>query len=174
MAEQLAPLEAFQKYAALGPDFLTWMLVRVLETDLPGPPSELALKVDIQGPLLFASEGGEARKVTLAGEEAASAPEVHAALRQGKRLVRAKLLFTAHEDIWAFTLDAETFDVKSAKLPVPTIADANQYIQMRIESLSRLYHLLDELYEQFLALRLDPVAWKSEAARWKKIAKAPS
>ncbi|MEO8376366.1 MAG: hypothetical protein ABI579_01745 [Candidatus Sumerlaeota bacterium] len=174
MAEQLAPLEAFQKYAALGPDFLTWILVRVLDTDLPGPPSEPGLKVDIQGPLLFASEGGEARKVTLSGEEAASAPEVQSALRQGKRLMRAKLLFTAVEDTWAFTLDAETFDVKSAKVPVPMIPDMNQYIQMRIESLSRVYHLLDELYEQFLSLRLDPAAWKSEAARWKKIAKASS
>ena len=169
---ELAPLEAFQKYASLGPDYLTWLLVRVLETDVPPIPSEPALKVDIQGPLLFVSDGGEARKITLAGEEAASAPEVLSALRQGKKLARAKVLFTAHEDTWAFTLDAEYFDIKSVKVPVPTLADAEQYLQMRIESLARLYHLLDEMFEGFLALRLNPAAWKEEAVRWKKLAKA--
>ena len=169
--EQLAPLEAFQKYAALGPDFLTWLLVRVLDTDVPPPPSEPGLKIDIKGPLLFVGEGGEATKVTLAGEEAASAPEVSSALRQGKKLHRAKLIFNANEDAWQFTLDAEFFDLKGIKLPVPSLADEGEYLSMRIQSTMRLYQLVDELYEAFLVLRLDPEAWKDEAAKWKKKAK---
>ncbi|CAN5380460.1 hypothetical protein BH09SUM1_BH09SUM1_03010 [soil metagenome] len=167
MAE-LAPLEAFQKYGALGPDFLTWLLVRVLDGDVPPPPSEPGLKVDIQGPLLFASDDGEARKVTLSGEEAASAPEVSSALRQGKKLLRAKLLLNAQEDTWAFTLEAEFFDLKSIKLPVPPIPDMEQYLSMRIQSAQRLYLLVDELFENFLTLRLDPTLWAEEAKKWKK------
>ena len=146
------------------------MLVHVLEDDLPAPQSEPALKADIQGPLLFTSEGGEARKITLAGDEAASAPEVISALRQGKKLVRAKLVFEAMEDTYTFTLDAETFDLKSIKLPVPNIADQLQYFDMRIEALTRLYLYVDELFEGFLQLRLDPEQWKEEAATWRKLA----
>jgi hypothetical protein len=170
MAAELSPLEAFQRYAALGPDFLTWFLVHVLEDDLPALASEPGLKADIQGPLLFASEGGEARKVTLAGDEAASAPEVLAALREGKKLMRARVLLNAMEDQYAFTLDAETFDLRSIKLPVPSLADLNAYFDMRMEALARLFMYVDEYFEGFLQLRLDPEMWKAEAALWKKVA----
>jgi hypothetical protein len=164
----LAPLEAYQRYAALGPDFLTWMLARVLDGESPKPPSEPDLDVDIQGPLLFVGEGGEARQVTLAGEEAASAPEVFSALREGKRLSRAKLLFTVHEDTWRFTLDATTFDVKSVKLPVPSIPDTAEFVRLRSESLMRLYQLIDELFEAFLPLRLEPQTWRDEVNSWRR------
>lgn len=168
MTTELSPLEASQKYAALGPDFLTWLLMRVLDDDCPRPKSEPGLKIDIQGPLLFASEDGEARKVAMAGDEAASAPEVTSALKQGKRLVRARLIFTAQEDTWACTLDAVTFDLRSIKLPVPSVPDLHQYLQMRISSTMRLFGLLDEIYHDlFLPIRLDPGAWKEEASGWR-------
>lgn len=170
MAMDLAPLEAFERYGALGPDFLTWLLVRVLDDEFQGPPSEPALTADIKGPLVFTSDGGEANKITLAGDEPATAPEVRAALRQGKKLTRAKVLFMAHEDTYQFTLDAETFDLKGIKLPVPTIADADSNMTMRAEATMRLFHLLDEIYEGFLAIRLSPEAWKTEAEKWKKAA----
>lgn len=165
---QLAPIEAFQRYASLGPDFLTWLLVRVLDDDVPPPPSEPGLKVDIQGPLLFVGEGGEAKKVTLAGEEAASAPEVASALRQGKRLARGKVIFNAQEDAWAFTLEGETFDLRSIKLPVPAIANRDEYVRMRVESTARLFHLVDDMFEIFLTVRLEPEGWKTEIESWKK------
>ncbi|MBI1234927.1 MAG: hypothetical protein GC208_10540 [Alphaproteobacteria bacterium] len=169
MSVELSPMEAFQKYAALGPDFLTWLLMRVLDDDYPKPHSEPGLKIDIQGPLLFISEDGEARKVALAGDEVASAPEVMNTLRQGKKLIRAKIIFTAQEDSWGFTLDAQFFDLKSIKLPVPSIPDLNQYLQMRIEATMRLYSLVDEMFtDLFLPLRLDPEAWKEETGSWKR------
>lgn len=167
-ASELAPMEAFQRYAALGPDFLTWLLVRVLEDDIPAPPSEPGLKVDIQGPLLFIGDGGEATKVTLAGEEAAAAPEVQSALRQGKKLARGKVLFSVMEDTWTFTLDAETFDLRSIKLPVPPVPDAEQNLHMRVEATMRLMLLIDEMFEGFLTIRLNPEGWKSEAEKWRK------
>lgn len=168
---ELAPLEAFQKYAALGPDFLTWILVHVLQSDLPVPEDNPALKVDLQGPMLFQSEGGEARKISFTGDEAAAAPEVLSALRQGKKLTRAKLVFSVVEDTWAFTLDAETFDLKSMKLPVPAIADLDEYLSMRVQSTVRLYQMLDDLFEVFLRFRLDAEAWFDEGQLRKKLAK---
>lgn len=167
---ELAPIEAFQRYGALGPDFLTWLLVRVLEDEVPGTPCEPGLKVDMQGPLVFTAEGGEAKKVSLAGEEAASAPEVLSALRQGKKLARARVLFTAVQDTWGFTLDSETFDLRSIKLPVPSIADVEEHLRMRIESTMRLFQMVDELFEVFLSLRLSAETWKSETQRRRKLA----
>lgn len=167
---ELSPLEAFQRYASLGPDFFTWLLVRILEDDLPVLASEPGMKVDLQGPLLFVGEGGEASKVSLSGDEAASAPEVLSALRQGKRLIRARLVFNANEDVYTFTLDAETFDLKSIKLPVPTLADREQYFAMRLEATARLALYVEEYFEGFLHLRLNPESWKEEGARWRRVA----
>ncbi len=93
------------------------------------------------------------------------------ALRQGKRLARAKFIFTAMEDTYAFTLDAETFDLKSIKLPVPKIPDLSSYFVMRLEATARLFLYMDELFEGFLQVRLNPEAWKGEAERWKKAAR---
>ncbi len=170
---ELSNLEAFERYSALGPDFLTWMMVRVLEDDFPAPASEPGLTVDIKGPLVFISDAGEANKITLAGDEAVGAPELRSALRQGKKLTRARLEFVAAVDTWTFTFDAETFDLKAIKLPVPPLADIEANLTMRAEATARLYHLIDELFEGFLAIRLSPEAWDSEASRWKKLATAP-
>lgn len=168
MASELAPLEAFERYGSLGPDFLTWIFVRILDGEVPPIPSEPGLKLDVQGPLQFAAEDGDARKVTLAGTEAPTAPEVVSALRQGKRLMRAKLLLTAVEDTWTFTLDAETFDLRSIKLPVPVMPDAEAFLEARVEAALRLYLLLDELFEVFLPVRLSVEEWREELRRWTK------
>ena len=158
----LTPLQAYERYASLGPDFLTWLLIRVVDTNVPAPASEPDLVIDIQGPLVFTGEGGEARMVSMAGDEAATAPEVFSALRQGKRLTRAKVLFTVHEEVYKFTLDAEHFDLKGVKLPVPTMPDGPEFVELRAQSLMRLYQLLDDLYEAFLEIRLSPDLWKGE------------
>lgn len=159
---QLSALEAMDRYGTLGPDFLTWLLVHVRRDDLPKPPSEPGLDVSLFGPMMLASESGEATKITLAGEEAAAAPEIEAALRAGKRLMRSKIEFNAQESKWTFALDAETFDLKSMKLPVPKVADLDEYMTMRVQAAQHLAHLIDEMFELFLAVRLDAALWREE------------
>lgn len=161
--------QAMDRFGSLGPDFLTWLLVRLLKDEMEPPPSEPSLVIDIKGPLQFAADGGEATKVTMAGDEAASAPEVFSALRQGKRLHRAKLEFIVHEMTWTFTFDGGTFDLRSTKLPVPNIPDQDAFLTTRLESIMGLYHYIDELFDRFLPHRLDPTAWKAEVESWRKL-----
>ncbi len=170
-AAELAPLEAFERFASLGPDFLTWLLVHILEDDLPRPTIEPALQVDVQGPLLFEAELNEAKKITLSGDEAATAPELMSALRQGKRLTKGKFLFTAVEDTWTFSLDGNAFDLRGIKIPVPVIPDRDEYISMRVQSTLHLFQMIDELFEIFLMLRLDPDQWREELGNWRKLSK---
>lgn len=166
MAE-LSALEAFERFGALGPDFLTWMLVRHLENvpiDLDGAPLDLA----IGGPLMLEGPSGEATKISLSGEEAASAPEVRSALREGKKLVRARLTITIGADQYVFTLDAGTFDLRAVKLPVPKVPDLDQHMEDRLASMQFLQAMVDRLYEGFLPIRLSPKAWAEEAQMWKR------
>ena len=164
-------MQVMERYVALGPDFLTWLFVRILKGDVPPPPSEPALKIDIKGPLQFASDSGEATKVTLAGkDDVPTAPEVFSALRQGKRLFRARLVFNVHSSEQSFTLDASTFDIKSAKLDVPKELGLDEQTFTRHQAVLHLYHLLDELFEGFLPLRLNPDIWKEEIKSWRNLA----
>lgn len=163
---QLSALDILDKYGSLGPDFLTWLWVSSEREDLPAPPSEPGLQVTVLGPIVLSGGYGEATKITLAGDEAPAAPESLAARRGGKRAVRAKLEFRAQDAVWTFTLDAETFDIKAAKVPVPKIPDENEYLMQRVQALQHLDHLLGELFETFLQIRLDPARWPGEAASW--------
>lgn len=159
-------LEVMDRYGPLGPDFLTWLAASVRAGNLPSPPSEPGMQVDLRGPLLFEAPFGDATKMTLAGADAGTAPEVSAALRQGKRLRRARLEFTVVDARWEFTLDAETFDLRGAKLPVPKVPDLDEYLRMRVQALQHLARIVEELFELFLAVRLDAARWKEEVGNW--------
>lgn len=164
----LAILQAFERYGALGPDFLTWLFARVVRTEPPECPLDALLEIDIHGPLVLEAAGGEATRVALAGEEAATAPEVRSALREGKRLVRAKLIFKSGTDEFQFTLDATTFDLRGLKVNVPKSADANQVLADRVAAMQRVFDLIDSLFEVFLPLRLDKAVWQEETERWRE------
>lgn len=164
----LTVLEVLERYGSLGPDFLTWFALHCDEEGFAATPGEPGLSAAVLGPMVFASDTGEATKMSLAGDEAAAAPEVAAALRAGKRLVRARIQLAAQDAEWTFTLDAETFDLRSAKLPVPKVPDLDEYLMLRIQALQHLDLLVRELFEKFLALRLDPTAWKAEVGTWRK------
>jgi len=155
-----------ERYGAVGPDFLTWLCACWVRGETPAPPSEPGLQISLQGPVTLSGQAGEATKVTLSGDDAAGSPEVRAALRQGKRLVRSKLVFTAQDNTWTFTLDAETFDLKSVKLPVPKLADLDEYLALRVQATQHLARLVEELFDGFLPLRLDAAAWKVEVESW--------
>ncbi|MEQ8821523.1 MAG: hypothetical protein RLY93_14890 [Sumerlaeia bacterium] len=163
---QMSNLEVMERYATLGPDFLTYLCVRSSQGTLDPPASEPGLTLALMGPMVFASDTGEATKVTLAGDEASAAPEVEAALRQGKRLIRGKVEMKAQDAVWNFTLDGETFDMKSMKLPVPKVADADEYMALRVQAIQHLAMLINDLFEAFLPIRLDAELWRAEVEGW--------
>lgn len=167
-AAEISNMEIMDRFASMGPDFLTWLCMESLRDTLVPPPSEPGLIVVPKGPVVLFSDLGEATKVTLAGDEAPSAPEFLSAIAQGKRLQRCRLEFTAQDATWLFTLDSQTMDVKSVKLPVPKLADLDEYVMMRVQATQHLYHLLNELFDQFLHQRCDPQRWPECLKAWAK------
>jgi hypothetical protein len=143
-----SPLEHGQQYAAIGPDFLTHTMRQILDGAWTAPECEPLLTADIMGPLYF--EGlSEIRKATFGGEEAAAGEEVTTALKNKKKLTRARLAFDAGEDHYQFTLDGPTFDFRAVKLPVPALADENMFLEMRIDALLRLQQYVEESFAAF-------------------------
>jgi hypothetical protein len=170
MAGELMALEAMEKYSPLGPDFLTWLCIRIIEGEMP-TLDNIPLEFTIKGPITLEGSGGEATKVTLAGEEAPGSPEFCSALSEGKKLVRARLVLVEGADQYEFTLNGETFDFGSVKIPVPKVPDLDQYLSDRVVAFQHLAEIIDRLYEAWLPLRLTPAEWKKETAAWRRLGK---
>jgi hypothetical protein len=167
MSKGPSALEVMERFATVGPDFLTWMCVHSQRDDLPAPASEPGLAVRFLGPMVVAGDGGEATKATLAGDEAPASPELRTALAAGKRIMRSKIEFIAQDATWTFTLDGETFDMRSVKLPVPKVADLDEHMSLRVQALQQAAFLVDQLFDLFLPLRADAQGWAEEVKGWK-------
>ncbi|MDX2175132.1 MAG: hypothetical protein SF028_01550 [Candidatus Sumerlaeia bacterium] len=165
MAE-LGVLEAFEQYRPLGPDFLTWLAMSARAENAVTLADGTRLELEVRGPLALAAGGGEATKVTLAGDDAVGAPELRSALGEGKRLVKARLVLTEGADQYAFTFNAETFDLSALKVPVPRIPDLAQYATDRVTAMQHLFDVVERAYEEFLALRLAPEQWAETVESW--------
>jgi hypothetical protein len=163
-----APIEHAQQYAAIGPDFLTHTMQQILDDAWAPPACEPLLKADIMGPLYF--EGlTEIRKATFGGEEAAAGAEVTTALKNKKKLTRARFSFYAQEDHYQFTLDGPTFDFRAVKLPVPVLADENAFLEMRIDALLRLQQYVEESFATFAATWTPATAVEEEGYEVKSL-----
>ena len=117
----------------LGPEFLTWLWWRSGVTpefaDLTkagGPRDGTTLFVHVDEFLELKGERAAARRTSLrAGMPGASA-EGKVALRHGKVVTAARLLFARGEEETALTLRAEDLDLSSVKLPSIDSADAEE------------------------------------------------
>lgn len=166
---ELPVLEIMERYGHFGPDFLTWMLCCWISGEEQPTPSEPGLQIKFASSITMSAVSSEAEKVSLAGESAADSPELRTALREGKRVAKAALVLTAHDNDWKFILDAETFGFGSATLPVPKIPDANEYLSLRIDAIVHLRNIVHELFDAFMAIRTNPDSWKVVVESWSDI-----
>lgn len=146
----------------LGPEFLTWLVWRAAAQPEFRHPDSTAIYVHVDDYLELRGERGAAKRTVLrAGMPAASA-EGKVALRHGKTVCSARLLFARGEEETTFTLRAEDLDVSSAKLPTPEGESAEERLEASLSSMRRLYDDLDLCYRTFLEVRCSP-AWDAEA-----------
>lgn len=155
-----------------GGDFLTWLWfaweTREGKAELPGQGS---FSYMIEGPLLFGRDEGDGalEAIVRKGSPLVSG-EAKAALLAGKKLLRAKLTIARGEDVWAATIDARSFTIRSLKMPEFREArDPVSLFQERMTGLAAYRDMLFALYDRFLDDRADPAAWKAAVAdirRW--------
>lgn len=146
---------------APGREFLMWLWfmseARGGEVDLPDGGKFAVL---VEGPLLFDQEE-QGETAIRKGEPMVSA-ETRAALLSGKKLRRAKLtLARGGEEVWTCTLDADTFVVRSLKLPKTEAIDAEGRFQERMEMIDTFRQAFLGLYSTFCKLRDDEKTCKA-------------
>lgn len=135
----------------LGQDFLTWLWWFQEESEGKLPRTQLGeFGLLIDGPLIFVAEGPGAHESSIRKGLPTLSAEAKASLEVGKKLKRAKLVFARGDEMWSGTLDADSFTVRSLKLPDGEALDPNSAFEERMTNLHVFQTLLFALFQRYL------------------------
>jgi hypothetical protein len=161
--EQLDPSEVEQAKAKeallrgrtwLGRECLTWLLWKSESTEALTEVDGQPLSCVFHGKLTLRAAGGDVTELAVKGVTSPYSPLVRQALDRGLLVHGARLQLTHGEQQYDVAVDAETFDVRSAKLPALLQEEEGERITERLELAGRLSGLLDALVQAFVAERL--------------------
>jgi hypothetical protein len=150
---------AYNRYAFLGYEFLTWLWFLV-ETDpetLRAADAELAA-LEIGNRLVLENRLQEAvETITIRGDDA-GLEEGRVALRKGALVSELSLFLKAGDNDWRFTLKGESLMITGLKTPEAGPVEAGEALEGRILEKLYLYErpveLIDALYQRFIVLRI--------------------
>lgn len=138
----------------LGRECLTWLLWRSESTQALTTVEGEEVQVVFHGRLTLRAGGGEVTELQVKGVTAPYAQLVKSALTRGLLVHAARLQLTWGEQVYDLALDAEFFDVRSAKLPQLLQEEEAERLTERLELAGRASTLLDALVQEFLKVRL--------------------
>ena len=79
--------------------------------------------------------------------------EAETSLLQGKKLRQAKITMAREDELWVFTLDADTFAIRSMSLPaIDDPLDPMSYFQERIKNLYVFHRAFVQIFQNFLEM----------------------
>ena len=137
----------------LGRECLTWLLWKSESTDALLTLDDQPVSVVFNGKLTLRAASGDVTEVQVKGVTAPYAKLVKRALSQGLLVHTAKLQLTWGEQVYDFTLDAEFFDLRSAKLPALLQDEEDDKLTERLELASRASTLTDAVVAAFIKER---------------------
>jgi hypothetical protein len=155
----------------LGRECLTYWLWKSESTEPLAEFDGHEVTVVFNGRLTLRSGQGEVKELSVKGVTSPYAPQVKGAIAKGLLVHGAKLQLTWGEQIFDVTVDAEHFDLKSAKLPALLQEEEAERLLERLDLTARLSALLNALVASFVEVRLSR-AWESkivpEILKWAK------
>jgi len=153
----------------LGKEFLTWLWYitekqeGLVEISDGGGAAEVWLCDSIV--LSGASVGAE--RVTIRTEDPASCVEARMALRQGKKVEKARVRFVRGQREWTVTISGESLALSSVKIPALLTREEDEKLHERLSLLEQVDGMVSSLFMDFLRIRTDEAAWPDELASLK-------
>ncbi|MDL2317302.1 hypothetical protein LJC59_09605 [Desulfovibrio sp. OttesenSCG-928-A18] len=153
----------------LGQEFLTWLWFRSatggIFNDKSGRPFSVSLeqRIVVQG-----GDGDHVETASVSGV-GSELREARMGLSMGKKVTRALLRLERAPEEWQLSIKASDFSLGSLKTPKIESssrdgADPDALFLEKMYLVEACLELLDVLYADFIALRLDARAWKEESA----------
>jgi hypothetical protein len=153
--------------AWLGRELLTWLLFRSEAAEPILSFDGAAVSVLLCDRLVLRGIEGEIVETMVRGALAPYSPLVRRALDRGLLVHQARLQLQHGEMEFQVTLDAEHFDLKSAKLPERTAEEEDDRLRERLTLSEQLAGIVRALLEAFLKLRSSPKWAKVEVPAMK-------
>lgn len=145
----------------LGAEFLLW-LWHNQDSGLELRAVEHSASCELASPLLLAEIVTPTESVAVKGASACSAPEATQALLLGKLPTRATVYLGWGDQAFTLSFDALHFSMGRVQLPDSAEGGSQEErIEQRLEQLELVQDIVDDLYGQFLSIRLSG-DWQSE------------
>ena len=145
----------------LGRECLTWLLWKSESTEAVLTVDAQPVNVVFNGKLTLRAAAGDVTEVQVKGVASPYAKLVKRALNKGILVHTAKVQVTWGEQVYDFTLDAEFFDIRSAKLPTLLQEEEDDKLTERLELATRASTLTDALVAAFVKERCGK-GWNSK------------
>ncbi|NOY22219.1 MAG: hypothetical protein GXO70_01750 [Acidobacteria bacterium] len=142
-------------------EFLIWLLV---QSEIRDGSFELGgeyVSFRVEDQLKLEGEG-DVRQTELKKGAPSISLEARSALRNGKLPTRMRVRLVAGGDEYLFVLDSRLMEIRGVKMPVVPLSEAELRMEQRIFHLSQIYRMLELLFNQFSALRLDAEKWDGQ------------
>jgi hypothetical protein len=144
----------------LGSEFLMWLWFKSECYDgMFDVPNHDRVEVVYDDRMTLEAYLAETERNMFRGGAPAYSPEARVALREGKRVQRAKLRVIKEGREWTFNIKAESLDLTSVKIPSLLSREEEEQFYERMYLVEELEEILDELYREFLGIRLT-YAWE--------------
>ena len=137
----------------LGRECLTWLLWKSESTEALLNLEKAPVNVVFNGKITLRAASGDITELNVKGVAAPYAKLVKRALSQGLLVHTAKIQVTWGEQVYDFTVDAEFFDIRSAKLPALLQEEEDDKLTERLELATRASTLTDALVSAFIKER---------------------
>lgn len=119
------------------------------------------VEVSFDDALTLEAYMAETERNMFKGGAPAFSPEAKTALREGKRVQKAKLRVLKEGREWTFTFKAESLDLTGVKIPSLLSKEEEEQFYERMYLVEELEDILETLYREFLAIRLTSL-WHDE------------
>jgi hypothetical protein len=144
----------------LGSEFLMWLWFKSECYDgMFDIPNHDRVEVVYDDRMTLEAYLAETERNMFRGGAPAYSPEARVALREGKRVQRAKLRVIKEGREWTFNIKAESLDLTSVKIPSLLSREEEEQFYERMYLVEELEEILDELFKEFLNVRLT-YAWE--------------
>jgi hypothetical protein len=139
----------------LGREFLTWLWFKSETQNHKIKTKNLGeFQLFIDNKIVLSSASGSVRENSLKGNSPAYAQEASAALSSGKMLQEAKFILQNQELNWSFSISAEDLSLRGVRLPNISKDTSKEHFAQRVVYTKMLHDILDELYKEYMDLRL--------------------
>ena len=149
-----------ENFDYMGNEFLLWLWWRwETQSDVIALADDSEVSGMFARTLTLDCPQGESGKETISAESPVSLPEAALAIRSGKLPRKAGLTLACDEHQYDLTLQAESFNVGSAK--IKRTDDGDDDLEQRLDGLRALADTLDLLFENFCERRIGK-GWNSQ------------